>query len=144
MPGIAQRGEDYAAKPKTELSRGVRGLKFMKRKEDEREAAQAEAARLRKMREDKWVIDPSLLQSTTGKLVCEPLKVAPQNLSGRKSFGSFNRKLEDVQAQSKRMAAQMAKDRVLEEDAIGEDEMADLFATNIQERPRKKTKRQQK
>ncbi|GBG27672.1 Hypothetical Protein FCC1311_038952 [Hondaea fermentalgiana] len=137
MPGTRpERMEEVAKKPaKTELSAGLRGLRFMQRKEEEGEAARAEADRLRKLREEKWVIDPALLQSHTGKLVCEPLLVAPRRAAGRRSFGAFNQTLENSLAQSERDAAASKRMLKLEADAIGSDEMAEFLGDGKRRSP---------
>mmetsp|Transcript_6551 Transcript_6551/g.12089 ORF Transcript_6551/g.12089 Transcript_6551/m.12089 type:complete len:224 (-) Transcript_6551:277-948(-) len=116
------------------LSNNLKNLKFMSRKEDETTAALETQKRLKREQEAKWVVDPSLVETKTGQLECEPLRVAPRALAGRRSFNSFNPVVEERENELARLRANDLEAQEINANAIDEDEMVEHF-TGIKRGP---------
>mmetsp|Transcript_14380 Transcript_14380/g.23406 ORF Transcript_14380/g.23406 Transcript_14380/m.23406 type:complete len:223 (+) Transcript_14380:99-767(+) len=110
------------------ISSSLKNMKFMQRKEESRQVAAAQAERARQIREEKWVIDPSMLETKTGQLECKPLLRAPGGFRGRRSFGAFNPHVEKFEKQVCTILEGEKIAEEIDEAAIDEKEMAGYFS----------------
>lgn len=112
---------------KIEISSNIQNLRFMARKQEKRQEQSEKAIAAKKVQESKWHNNIDHSAAAGKRLVCQPLFVSPRNAIGtrvsRRSLASFNPKLEAAVKQSQDQLAADHEGELVEESALGPQEM---------------------
>eukprot|EP00455_Lapot_gusevi_P001188 TRINITY_DN10492_c0_g2_i1.p1 TRINITY_DN10492_c0_g2~~TRINITY_DN10492_c0_g2_i1.p1 ORF type:complete len:176 (+),score=28.97 TRINITY_DN10492_c0_g2_i1:66-593(+) len=116
---------------KKELSDRVKGMKFMKRKEETKLRERLEEERRKEIEAAQWTVPTS---GGLGKslVIIDDSPVASSSFKiGRRSFGNFNPNIEKITGEAKSAVKNAQLTQQAEEDSVSEEDMALRYSEYI-------------